>query len=145
MSQRDRRARMRNPFKRRQKLKGAAADWDESAHVDLGDYVGIPEDQMPAEWLERMRGVRVFEDEEGRYLVGVNITRARAEVATRVQMMPVDAMEALGETESTAMTKEAVSNSENWMHDDEEADPNDEIVFFEIDLGTAQLVYREGN
>jgi hypothetical protein len=53
---------MRNPFRRRRKLPGATAEWNEAQHVPLGeDYVATPEDQLPPELAERLVGVTLYD------------------------------------------------------------------------------------
>lgn len=137
---------MRNPFKRRNRLKGATADWDESRQVDLGEYVAIPRDQMPAEWLARLEGVQIFEYGEGNCVL-VNVGAARADVVRQFEAMAAE-VDGLDEREFRAMTLAALDDPTYWVREedlerDEEDDPEAEYSFFEIDMATAHVKFGE--
>ena len=146
---------MRNPFKRRMRAPGASAEWDESEHIELGpDFVGIPEDQLPTETVERLTGVEVMWDEDGRPHVGVIEDAVDAELerwlgaegeAREVgSVAEFNERFASGELSPSAPEiqtafEAAVNNPENWVRDGVEVDPDARIAACEIDLLTGRL------
>jgi hypothetical protein len=137
---------MRNPFKRTRRMPGATSDWDESAHIDLGNgLVQIPEDQLPAEAVERLRGVQVLWDDEGRPNVGVIKEAVEAEVEAWVpedvgeRLLAGEAVPEPGGPEHHEAFEAAVNNPDNWMRDGVKVDADAQIIVCEIDLLTARI------
>lgn len=137
---------MRNPFKRRTRLPGASTDWDESEHLDLGDNVAIPVDQLPADYegrqftaeaMERLAGVSIY-DMEGEDCVMVNVTLAE-EAATDLAMEHAADPRHPTEEEMREATVAAFDDPNHWVHGDNIADDDTKYGFFPINTETGHL------
>jgi hypothetical protein len=107
---------MRNPFRRRRRLSGAEADWDEQEHIPIDDdYVAIPVEQLPTEAVERLGDVTLYDMGEEGTGVFVNIDAVEAEINT---LWTTDYLLEHGEPseeEIDATYSAAYNNRDHWV------------------------------
>lgn len=140
-------ASMRNPFRRRRrKLPGAKSEWNEAEHIPLGDsYVAVPEDQLPAQTIERLAGVQLYKldkmspDAEG-LGVFINVDAVNAEVEAKfdgyVGIPNDDEMEVVVEA--------AFNNPANWAKGGIDSMGDDaQYALFRVDPVTGQILRGE--
>jgi hypothetical protein len=146
---------MRNPFRRRRKLHGATGEWNEAEHVPIGDeYVAIPTEQLPAEAVERLRGVKLYQvpDQGGHgHAILVNVDAVEAEVDEWIDNWSRESAErALAgedppdepdESEMRAVMEAAFNNPDHWVRGevDEMAEPGTRYSMMRIDLLTGRI------
>ena len=145
---------MRNPFRRKQKLPGAESAWDEGQHIRVDDdYVAVPEDQLPADYVERLEGVKLYELPDGEGLgVFVNVDAVEAETEAWVanydfgpdlgkRLLRGETPPGPTDAEMRQATEDAYNNPANWMRDGIEsmADDDARYALFPVDLTTGRI------
>jgi hypothetical protein len=122
---------MRNPFRRKRKSRGAKGEWDESEHIKVGDYVGIPADQLPPDVAARARlaGIEV-RDVDGEPCVAVNMTQVfkdveqaaydvgevvEAKIDHETQDFDISSSPGFSEAQVVWAFYRAVNDTDNWV------------------------------
>jgi hypothetical protein len=132
---------MRNPFRRRRRIPGAAADWDESKHVPLGDdQVLVPADQVNPEAVERLSGVHIGHGPDGSPCVLVDVLAAKAEAQALALRASRDLGRFLSAKEEQGYAFQALNNQEHWLFEsDMDTDDETEYTLLKINLMSGRI------